>query len=389
MTEITTERADVVVVGGGVVGCAIAHELAADRDVVVVEKDQVASGATARAAGIIGLSKVYEDVPGVAAYAADFFERFDGTGAFNYIRRGRVGLVQSSDEEKKRQEAERLTEKGIPATYLTAEELNEKYPRFDTSNFVGGLEYEAQPGKGWLDPYTFAVTLKDAAESAGADFRTEVSVDGVRTTDGRVTGVDIDSGTIRAPTVVVAAGWRTPSLLEDVVELPVRPYRTQCIVIEPDTALPDEFPMGWVAGEHVYFRPEQNGDLLVGGWSFAESAPESASQNEDAEFRRHVARLIPDVFEGMEGAEFVNGWAGVDAATPDQRPIVDAPGDGPDGLVVATGFHGRGVMTSPVAARAVRSLVTGEDAPFPLTPFAVNRFESRSPDFEFESVSDH
>lgn len=147
--------------------------------------------------------------------------------------------------------------------------------------------------------------------------------------------------------------------------------------------------MGWVSGEHVYFRPELNGDLLVGGWSFAEENPESASQNEDAEFRRHVARLIPDVFEDMEGAEFVNGWAGVDAATPDQRPIVDAPSDAPEGLIVATGFHGRGVMTSPVAARAVRSLLTGADAPFPLSTFSVDRFDSRSPDFEFASISDH
>jgi len=379
----------VVVVGGGVVGCAIAHELAADHDVVVVEKGQIAGEATARAAGIIGLSKVYEDVPNVAAYAADFFERFDGTGTFEYTRRGRIGLVRPGDEAAKRREAERLTEKGIPTTYLTAAELDERYPRFDTADFAGGVEYEARPGKGWLDPYTFAVTLKEAAESAGAAFRTGVTVEGVRTADGAVTGVETDSGPIAAPDVVVAAGWRTPSLLEDVVEIPVRPYRTQCIVLEPATPLPDEFPMGWVDGEHVYFRPELNGDLLVGGWSFAEERPESASENADAEFRRHVARLVPDVFEGMEDAEFVNGWAGVDGATPDQRPIVDAPGDGPDGLVVATGFHGRGVMTSPVAARAVRSLVTGADAPFPLATFAVDRFESRSTDFEFASISDH
>jgi len=389
MTETPTDRADVVVVGGGVVGCAIARELAADRDVVVVEKGQIAGEATARAAGIVGLSAVYDDVPSVAAYAAEFFEAFDGTGTFEYVRRGRIGLVQPGDEAAQRREAERLTEKGIPAAYLTAAELDEKYPRFDADGFAGAVEYAARPGKGWVDPYTFAVTLQEAAESAGATFRTGVAVTDVRTDDGAVTGVDTDAGPIDAPHVVVAAGWRTPSLLDGVVELPVRPYRTQCIVLEPETPLPDDFPMGWVAGEHVYFRPELNGDLLLGGWSFAEDRPESASESEDAEFRRHVARLVPDVFEGMETAEFVNGWAGVDGATPDQRPIVDSPGDAPDGLVVATGFHGRGVMTSPVAARAARSLVTGADAPFPLETFAVDRFESRSPDFEFASISDH
>jgi glycine/D-amino acid oxidase-like deaminating enzyme len=389
MTETSTEGADVVVVGGGVVGCAVADELEGDQDVEVVEKGDIAGVASARAAGIIGLSAVYEDVPAVAAYASDFFERFDGTGSFEYVRRGRIGLVQPDDEAAERREAQRLTERGVPATYLTAAELDEKYPRFDTDGFAGGVEYAARPGKGWVDPYTFAVTLKDAAESAGATFRTGVTVTGVRTDDGEATGVETDAGPIGTSHVAVAAGWRTPSLLDGVVELPVQPYRTQCIVLEPETPLPDDFPMGWVAGEHVYFRPELNGDLLLGGWSFAEEQPESASESEDAEFRRHVARLVPDVFEGMADAEFVNGWAGIDGATPDQRPIVDAPGDAPDGLVVATGFHGRGVMTSPVAARAVRSLVTGADAPFPLETFAVDRFESRSPDFEFASISDH
>jgi glycine/D-amino acid oxidase-like deaminating enzyme len=73
---------------------------------------------------------------------------------------------------------------------------------------------------------------------------------------------------------------------------------------------------------------------------------------------------------------------------------VDAPGDRPDsdvtaprGLVVATGFHGRGVMTAPVAAAAVRELAGGRAAPFSLAPFALDRFDSQSRDFEFFSIS--
>ena len=89
----------------------------------------------------------------------------------------------------------------------------------------------------------------------------------------------------------------------------------------------------------------------------------------------------------LDRAQFVNGWAGIDGATPDTRPVVDAPDEGPAGLVVATGFHGRGVMTAPVAATAVRELVGGEPAPFALSTFALDRFDSRSPDFEFVSVS--
>jgi len=158
-------------------------------------------------------------------------------------------------------------------------------------------------------------------------------------------------------------------------------------VLDPGEALADDFPMGWIPGEHVYFRPEHNGDLLVGGWSFAEGDPDAASDSEDEAFRDHVADLVPRFLREADRARYVDGWAGVDGATPDTRPIVDAPGDAPDGLVVATGFHGRGVMTAPVAATAVRSLLGGESPPFPIDCFALDRFDSRSPDFEFESIS--
>ena len=200
-------------------------------------------------------------------------------------------------------------------------------------------------------------------------------------------GVVTDEGERLADHVVVAAGWRTEELLRDVYQIPVQPYRTQCIVLEPDEPLSDEFPMGWIPGQHVYFRAELNGDLLVGGWSFAEDDPESASVQEDESFREHVASLLPRFFSEFDGAGVVNGWAGIDGATPDTFPIIDAPADAPDGLVVATGFNGRGIMTSPVAATLVGDFVRGDDPRLPTDPFDIERFDSRSPDFRFISIS--
>ena len=70
-----------------------------------------------------------------------------------------------------------------------------------------------------------------------------------------------------------------------------------------------------------------------------------------------------------------------DAATPDGVPIVDAPAEGPDGLVVATGMHGFGIMLAPVAGVAARARVTGDDPPFPSAPYALDRFADCSTDF--------
>jgi sarcosine oxidase subunit beta len=385
MLSEQTQTADVIVVGGGIAGMAIARELATDHEVIVVEKDQVASEASGLAAGLIGLRATYPDVPAISDHAADFFKSYDGTGQFSYEQREYVRLIPPEAEMKVHTEVSTAGD-GHSGTFLSSEEIQGRYRRLNADAFAGAVEYPAAPGHGWLDPFTFATTMRDDAEARGAMIRTETSVTDLIVEDDRVVGVKLPGETIRAPSVIVAAGWWTPRLLDDYVELPVRPYRTQCIVLDPGEDVSD-LPMGSLPEEHLYWRPERNGDVLIGGWSFPVDEPNKASQMEDEAFRDHVAAIVPQVFDGMDEAGFVNGWAGVDAATPDTRPIIDTPSDAPNGLVVATGFHGRGVMTAPVTAMAVRSLVTDENASFPLDPFRLDRFASHSPDFEFQSIS--
>ena len=380
-----TQTADVIVVGGGVTGIAVARDLAADHDVVVVEKGQVAAEASGLAAGLIGLRATYPETPAISDHAAAFFESYDGTGQFAYEQREYVRLVPPNAAVEIHREANAAGD-GHAGTFHTPAELGDRYRRLKMAEFAGAVEYDAAPGHGWLDPFTFAATLQDDAEARGATVRTETPVTELVVEDDQVVGVELPGTTVRAPTVVVAAGWWTPRLVADIVELPVRPYRTQCLVLDPGEDVSD-LPMGALPEEHVYWRPERNGDLLVGGWSFPVENPETASRSEDEGFRDHVARVVPRIFDGMDSAGFVDGWAGVDAATPDTCPVIDAPANAPDGLVVATGFHGRGVMTAPVTAAAVRSLVTDTNAPFPLDPFRLERFNSRSPDFEFQSIS--
>jgi sarcosine oxidase subunit beta len=380
---------DLAVVGGGVVGCAAAHALAPDHDVLVVEQGQVAAEATARAAGEVTMTPSYSDYPGVAAHANDFFHAFDGTREFSYHPRPSFELVQPGRADVARRRVERLRGEGIDIEFFDADAVAEAAPRLRTDDIAGAVRHGET---GFLDPYTFAVTLRAEAEAAGAAFLTGTAVEDLTVSEGdgdegAVTGLVTEEGDVQADHVLVAAGWRSEQFLRGHLEIPVQPYRTQCLVLEPKDPLTDAFPMGWIPGEHVYFRPELNGDLLVGGWSFAEENPAGASVQADEGFRQHVAGLLPRFFEGFDRAGYVDGWAGVDGATPDTRPVVDAPDAGPANLLVATGFHGRGVMTAPVAATLLRSFVTGEATALPTEVFALDRFESTSPDFEFTSIS--
>ncbi|MGM0397751.1 MAG: NAD(P)/FAD-dependent oxidoreductase [Halobacteriota archaeon] len=382
---MTDQDVDLVVVGGGVTGCAIARSVAPDLDVLVLERDKIATGgATALAAGEVTMTPSYSDVPSIANHAMAFFRDYDGTGAFSFHERPSVELVPSDREGEARRRADRLSEAGFPVSFREPSTVGTDHPRLSLDEYAGVVRHE---DTGFLDPYTLTVELQNDAEDRGGTVETGRTVTDVRVEDGAVAGVRTETGRIDADQVVVAAGWRTRDLLEGVLELPIRPYRTQVVVLEPKPPMDDSFPMGWIPGRHVYFRPEVNGDLVVGGYSFAEDHPERASGQEDEEFRDHVASLVPTFLDDFDRAGFVDGWAGIDAATPDTRPIVDAPDDGPDGLVVATGFHGRGVMTAPVTATVARELVLDEEASIPHDPFALDRFESRSADFPFYSIS--
>ena len=376
----------VAIIGAGVIGCAVARELAAEYDVAVFDKGQVAGEASALAAGEITMLSSYEDYPEIGWHAIDFFRRYDGTGNFTFTELPSIGLVRPEKEDEKRRYAERLASDGLPVSFLNAETASERYPTFDFSDHAGVIEYGVS---GFVDPYTFAITLQNDARANGATVHTDTPVRDLVVESGEIVGLETANDTVDADYVVCAAGWRSRDFLIDHVPIPIRPYRTQCIVLEPEIPLPDGFPMGWYPGKHVYFRPEHNGDFLIGGWSFAEENPEDASGQADEAFRNHVAELVPQFLDGFDRAGYVDDWAGIDGATPDTRPILDAPADAPEGLVVATGFNGRGIMTAPVAATAVRSLITDGDAPFPMEPFSIDRFDTRSDDFEFISISAH
>ncbi|MDY6817831.1 MAG: FAD-dependent oxidoreductase [Halobacteriales archaeon] len=380
-----SDSSRIVIVGGGVIGCAVAHRLAPDHDVVVIEREQIAGEASGLAAGLVSPTLFYADHPAMAAHATAFFEQFDGTESFRLARRPRLELVAPDRESDARDRAERLAGIGFPVAFREPSTVEDRYPAFEMTDFVGAVEYR---DTGWVDPHSLTVALETAASRRGVRFRTGETVTDLRVEDGRVTGVDTATDSYDASTVVAAAGWRTPDLFGEHVTLPVQPYRTQCLVLEPPAPLDDSFPLARVDAAGIYFRPEETGALLVGGGHDPEPTPETAATGipADEAFRDRIADTLPEILPAFQEASVIEDWAGVDGGTPDNRPIIDRPSDGPAGLVVATGFSGLGIMTSPIAAAATRAVVTGESAPFDRRPFELDRFESRSPDFDLQEL---
>lgn len=393
------ESRGVIVVGAGVVGCAVARELAVDRDVLVVEEGAVGGGASGMAAGLTAPTLFAHDRPALARHANEFLGAFSGTEGFEYHARPRLELAPPESEGVAREQADRMASSGFPVSFVDAEAIAERYPAFDVERFAGAVEIA---DAGFVDDtYVYTRALARDAEARGAEIRTGLRATGVATADGRVAGIETPDGPIEAPNVVVATGWRARDLLADVVHLPTRPFLLQAVSVDLSRGLGSDFPLGRLPSEGIYFRPQVDGRLRLGGGEYLVDDPRDlAAGVEDAErveermaatgrtaqevvdngvdetFRERVCEVAPRFlreFSDPSEVELAAGWGSVDAATADGEPIIDEPADAPDGLVVATGFNGLGITKSPVAATAVRSLVTGEDAPFALEPFALDR----------------
>lgn len=378
------ETVDVVIVGAGVTGTACAHGLSPDYDVLVLDKRQVGSGATSRASGLISTPASYPEVPEAGEVAMEFFRSLDGTGIFSFTQRPKLHLVPDAGVENARAYAANSSS----AKFLGPDEVDNQYPgAVNMVDYGGALEYA---DTGTIDALDYTLTLKREAERNGAEFRTDTQVESILADGDSATGVTTEYGTVRASSVVVAAGWRTRELLKSKVTVPTRPIRWEAIEFAPDDGLPQSFPLGSDPLSETYWRPIHGDNVLVGGNPTAVERPQQTKHGVSSRFLDHVSERIPALLPALRNATVVKGECcpTPDAATPDAMPIVDAPDDAPDGIIVATGFQRGGVLTSPCTRAIVRSLVTGESSPVPLEPFALSRFESRTTNFDLPSIYD-
>lgn len=369
---------ELLVVGGGAVGCAIARELAPDYDVTLVEKEGIGHGASGRAAGLVTVATAYAGHSRIVDHALSEFHSFDGTHGFRF--HPAPSLEFPSDRGPLQGRASDRREAGVDVDYLSSDAAANEYSRLNAPE-GGYLRFNRT---GWVVPSEFTTALARSAADRGATIETGVEVTGFTVDERTVTSVETETGRLSPEQIVLAGGWRSPRVIDDVVDLPVRPYWTQCVELGTDEDL-SGIPMGWIPEEDIYWRPTRSGTLLIGGGSSFVDDPEHASSDESESFRERAVDLFPRIVSESDGAHYVQGWAGTDGATPDSYPIVDVPPEGPENLIIATGFHGRGIMSAFTAGAAVRGIL-GESS-IPTDRFALDRFDSRSTDFEFVNVS--
>jgi len=378
------ETADVVIIGGGVTGCSIAYHLVQRgvRNVAVLEKSFLASGATGKSSACIRQHYSTPETCRMVLRSLRFFETFaerTGGRSASFVR---VGYLLGVDERLHAQMLESVALQeavGIDTRLVSPEEMREIEPRLRVDDFVGGC-YE--PESGYADPSGTAQGFAGAARDGGARILEQTEVLGVEVAGCRVTGVRTSRGAIHAPVVVNAAGtWGDRIGRMAGVEIPIAVCRHKInfVTRPPGAAAPHPLVYDFV--RNIYTRPETGGLTLVGPLeSKVEDPVDPDRYDEGVTFAETLDAMERTAhrFPVMEQGEVVRGYAGCFDVTPDWHPILDESPVG--GFFLSVGFSGHGFKLSPAVGDTMAKLVVeGKGPDDDVHAFRLSRFAEGKP----------
>jgi sarcosine oxidase subunit beta len=361
-------RADVVIVGGGIVGCAAAYYLAQrGASVTLLEKNGVGSGASGRSGGGVRQSaRASAEIPLANETVALFQTLSDDLGVdIEYTQRGNLRLVETVDHLRPMQvDIARQQALGLDVRWVGQAEVVEMVPALRRESVLGA---SFCPTDGHANPLKLTTGFANAARRAGARFVTGCEVRHIRRLASGEALIETNRGDFRARAVVVAAGAGTRALCLNMgFDLPLANMRYESLVTE---AMPPLFPfMFGVAAADLFFRQTRHGSVHFGGGLVQQSESEATTNENLALAAEHIVRLIPD----LARANLVRTWGGLDPSTPDGVPIIDYLHDN---VIVATGFCGHGFALGPVIGRYLAEWVASGEKPEALAAFRRNRFD--------------
>jgi sarcosine oxidase subunit beta len=367
--------ADAVIIGAGIMGCAIAYSLAERglTDVVVVERDAIGRGATADAAGGIRQQFSTETNIRLATYSVRVWESFEATfdQAINLHQQGYLFLLNNPAEETIfRANLALQNSLGVPSRWVSPTDIAELNPHVGLDDIYGGTYC---PEDGWADTYSATAGYAKAARKLGVQIHEETPVTGIRVEGGKVAGIVAGGDTIATPLVIICAGpqSRAVGALAG-AEIPIDPYRRMSFITEPFAELPKTLPMTIDFASGLYFHPESGGFLFG-----------MADRNEPSSFNKAVddgwmlttIEALVERAPAFENANVMRGWAGFYEVTPDDNPILGFVGE-PEGLAVAAGFSGHGFMQGPAIGACMTELILdGAAKTVEISAFRPSRFQ--------------
>ena len=369
--------ADVVVVGGGVVGASAAYHLAAagaGRVVMLERADHLAAGATGACAGgfryqfssEVNVRLSQASVPMITGFAEEHGLPLD------VAEDGYLFLVRNEDLWRGFVAANELHRSlGIEAEILTPAQAVALAPGISTEGLVGAT-FGVRDGI--ADPSGLTQGYATLARAAGAEIELGIEVSEVMVDGDRVTGVASSAGRWESPVVVNAAGpWAGVLASTAGVELPIDPIPRHVLVTGAFQGVPERRTLVIDAVTSFYFHREGAGVLM--GMGSPDERPSFDTTPDEAFVAEELLPTALRVFPPLETASIEHTWVGLYEMTPDRHPIIGrAPGV--EGFYLANGFSGHGFQHAPVVGKLLAELIMHGDArTVDISSLGLERFE--------------
>lgn len=375
--------AQVLIVGGGVIGASVAYHLAklGWRDVLLLEQSQIGAGTSWHAAGLIGRLRTTSSMTKINKYSAELYAGLEAeTG--HPIGWKQVGsLVLGKSEQRMiqlRRTAAMAEILGVEAHLIGPREAHDKWPLIRHDDLLGAVWL---PHDGKLLPKELALALAQGARLHGAQVREGVRVSEILHQRGRAVGARTPQGDIAADVVVLCGGMWSRQLAQGCgVSLPLYPVEHHYVVTEPLPGAFDELPVGRDPDLCLYFRGE--GDAVMLGAFQARSKPWLPHVPSDFAFQ-----LLGDDWEKfaeplangrwriptLQTCRFERFVNGPESFTPDNNFLM---GETPElrGLFVAAGFNSVGIASAGGAGKYLAEWIAGGQMPIDLWSVDVRRF---------------
>lgn len=375
-------KAEVVIIGGGISGVAIAYNLAKKgvKDVVVIEKEYLAGGATGRCGAGIRQQWGTEMNCKIAKFACELFENaneeleYDGDIEF---KQGGYLLLASTQKEHEQfiKNIKLQNSLGIPSKLLNLEEAKEIVPYLNTDGLVSTAFCQKD---GHLNPFLTTDAYAKAAKRLGVKIYTYTTVTDIITEGGRIKEVITDKGNISTNIVVNAAGGNSQDICRMVgVDLPVYSERHQILVTEAIEEVLD--PMVMSFSLNLYCQQVPHGGLIMGRGD--EGEPRDGRITAGWHFLDEMTKTITRILPPLKNVRMLRQWAGLYNITPDRQPIL-GPVDEVEGLYLAVGFSGHGFMFGPATGVLLAESILGEQTTLPIDMLDIKRFDKGELIFE-------
>ncbi len=369
--------AEIVIIGGGISGCATAYYLAkmGCTGVVVLEKEYIASGATGRCGAGVRSQWGLELNCKLTKMSIDMFEELDEEtdydGDTEFKQSGYLMLASTEKEvEQFKKNVELQNRLGIKSELLTPAEALKIVPFLNT-DFVMAASFHQKDGH--LNPFYVTDAYMKAARRLGVEFYTYTTVKDIKVEKGKVVGVVTDKGEIATNKVLNAAGGWAKEIGEMAgVELPLTPERREILVTEPLEALLD--PMVISTSLNFYCQQVPHGSFIMGRGNPHEK--EGLNQASSWDFLVNMSQTITKVLPILSQVRVVKQFAGLYMMSPDAAPIYGSV-PAVDGLYLAVGFSGHGFMVGPMTGLLMAQHILGKDNEmvFSLDKLDLGRFE--------------